>query len=540
MYCRFCGAKLPEDAAFCVKCGRNLSLTEAALQMTSMNGVLPSEKGPSAPILVEPIKTQAPDAQNAVSEDGTKADATAPDIATTIRMPEVTLAESNKHDPSDGDSPSETVNNEKSTEAVNPNGKDRKTGKRVWIAVILTVVVALVALVAVNYVASKQQNQSYSGSDPASVSNAKTDGLCSKMATAQGEIADGDCTADGKGTIAPSKGLLNLYDALKGSRTSDEQVIVSGSYTKYKDKQRPNLMVTSAMDNLGSGEDASAASKLASLLGESDASTFYTNLMPSDTSSIYVADSSDYKKVNSIAASFPWYRTRIAKYGSFVYQIGFLIQGDKPDRIFIGVEIYDASSIPDSITVQDSKPTTKESSKYSGQSNSSSTQEKQSSNTDFNDLWNSVVEGRDMTKLTGTYCRNDGNCVSLNANPNYSPSSYGESFPGVLSFVSGSSNPLPNGDAQSDLGFQYQSDPGLPSTKMPIDMMAGCQASAGCPEGSTVWVYYVMSGTGLEFFNGASVGVDSTNPPDSSRDFLIIGLSSGGVVSDDSVYYRKG
>ncbi|WP_146194689.1 hypothetical protein [Bifidobacterium callitrichidarum] len=159
---------------------------------------------------------------------------------------------------------------------------------------------------------------------------------------------------------------------------------------------------------------------------------------------------------------------------------------------------------------------------------------------DFTDLWNSVVEGQDMTKLTGTYCRNDGNCVSLNANPSYSPSSYGESFPGVLSFVSGSSNPLPNGDAQSDLGFQYQSDPGLPSTKMPIQMMAGCQASAGCSEGSTVSVYYVMSGTGLEFFNGASVGVDSTNPPDSSRDFLIIGLSSGGVVSDDSVYYRKG
>ncbi|MBW3089621.1 hypothetical protein [Bifidobacterium miconisargentati] len=160
---------------------------------------------------------------------------------------------------------------------------------------------------------------------------------------------------------------------------------------------------------------------------------------------------------------------------------------------------------------------------------------------DFTDLWNSVVEGRDMTKLTGTYCRNDGNCVSLNANLSYTPSSYGESFPGGLSFVSGDSNPLPNGDAQSDLGFQYQSDPGLPSTKMPIQMMAGCQGSAGCSEGSKVSVYYLMTGTDLDFFQQeyVSIPTDSSNPPDLSRDYLVIADSDGPAISNDTVYYRE-
>lgn len=160
----------------------------------------------------------------------------------------------------------------------------------------------------------------------------------------------------------------------------------------------------------------------------------------------------------------------------------------------------------------------------------------------FNDLWNSVVEGQNMTELAGTYCRNDGNCISLSANPNYIPSSYGENFPGILSFVSGSSSPLPNGDAQSDLGFQYQSDPGLPSAKIPIAMTAGCQASAGCPDGSQSLVYFVIAGTGLDFFQQeyVSIPTDSGNPPDSSRDYLAIAGRNGPTISNDTVYYREG
>lgn len=175
-----------------------------------------------------------------------------------------------------------------------------------------------------------------------------------------------------------------------------------------------------------------------------------------------------------------------------------------------------------------------------GDQGTSSSPSGSSADTDFVNLWHSVVDGQSVVPLAGTYCRQDGVCVSLNANPSYTPGTYGDEYPGSLAFASGIASPLPGGASQSDLGFQYQSQPALPSAKTPISLMAGCQGSAGCDDGSQTFVYFVMAGTGLDAVGQFSIPVAPGNPPDSSRDYLVMGTSaSGPTIADSTVFYRQ-
>ncbi|WP_241217086.1 hypothetical protein [Bifidobacterium goeldii] len=171
------------------------------------------------------------------------------------------------------------------------------------------------------------------------------------------------------------------------------------------------------------------------------------------------------------------------------------------------------------------------------QDQSSSSSASQPSYDDFASLWRSEVQGVDMTKLAGTYCRNDGTCIKLEANPGYDPTSEN---PGSLSLVKGDSSPLPDGDSKSELGFAYQSAQDMPDVKTPISMIAGCQGSAGC-ETEQFQVYYLMAGTGLDFFSQQyySIPVDSANLPDANRDYLVVGTTDGPTISADTVFYRK-
>ncbi|MBT1172231.1 hypothetical protein JS528_02410 [Bifidobacterium sp. MA2] len=377
------------------------------------------------------------------------------------------------------------------------------------------------------------QGRSSSGDDAAdSASNARSAETCSKATTVQGEIVVGDCTRGGEGTVALSKGLLALYEALKSSVINDEQVFVGG---KYKGDQQPDLMLTSAMDNLGSGRNASAANGLASLLGEDDAAAFYQSLVPSDTASIYMEDTADYKKRQSIEDSFPWYRAHIAGYGDFVYRIGFLIKGAQSNRIVIGVTVYDTSSVPSTITVQESKPAQTESDGSSDQGTPANTQKGQSVDTDFNDLWTSVVVNENLSRIAGKYCRKDGACVSINANGDHVAGDYSTN-PGTIGFVSGDSslNPLPQGASTLDLSFAYQQQD-TPTSAVPIDlqtMTTGCDAAsdASCVSG----VSYVASNAKTDEF---SERISSGNPPDTTKDYLVIGWTT--EVSDSTVFYRQ-
>lgn len=170
----------------------------------------------------------------------------------------------------------------------------------------------------------------------------------------------------------------------------------------------------------------------------------------------------------------------------------------------------------------------------------SSAPSESSTDTDFVNLWHSVVDGQSVIPLVGTYCRQDGVCISLNANPSYTPGTYGDEYPGSLAFASGIASPLPGGASRSDLGFQYQSQPALPSVRTPISLMAGCQGSAGCDDGSQTFVYFVMAGTGLDAVGQFSIPVAPGNPPDSSRDYLVMGTSaSGPTIADSTVFYRQ-
>ncbi|PWG66597.1 hypothetical protein DF196_03055 [Bifidobacterium callitrichidarum] len=104
-------------------------------------------------------------------------------------------------------------------------------------------------------------------------------------------------------------------------------------------------------------------------------------------------------------------------------------------------------------------------------------------------------------------------------------------------------SPLPDGNNQSELGFPYQSYESasvVPSVKTPISMLAGCQSTAGCATEQSA-VYFVMAGTGLDFFQQeyVSIPTDSSNPPDSSRDYLAIADRNGLTISNDTVYYRE-
>ncbi|PJM73455.1 hypothetical protein CS006_05320 [Bifidobacterium primatium] len=164
--------------------------------------------------------------------------------------------------------------------------------------------------------------------------------------------------------------------------------------------------------------------------------------------------------------------------------------------------------------------------------------ESRTSDDDFADLWKTTVDDNDWSKIAGDYCRADGVCVHIAKNDFYDPNTY-EGTPGTLSFTAGdsSSNPLPNGQSQVELGFQYQTKQTMPPSPEPFPMFAGCQGSAGCDQGSQEGVFFVMPGVDMQYFQRFSI--DSNNPPDNSRDYLVIGHPGETTISDQSVFYRK-
>ncbi|WP_163200204.1 MULTISPECIES: zinc ribbon domain-containing protein, partial [Bifidobacterium] len=165
--------------------------------------------------------------------------------------------------------------------------------------------------------------------------------------------------------------------------------------------------------------------------------------------------------------------------------------------------------------------------------------ESRTSDDDFADLWKTTVDDSDWSKIAGDYCRADGVCVHIAKNDSYDPNIASDETPGALSFASGdsSSNPLPNGRSQVKLGFQYQTKQTMPSSPEPFPMFAGCQGSMGCEQGSQEGVFFVMPGVDMQYFQRFSI--DSNNPPDNSRDYLVIGHPEETTISDQSVFYRK-
>lgn len=211
------------------------------------------------------------------------------------------------------------------------------------------------------------------------------------------------------------------------------------------------------------------------------------------------------------------------------------VQTSQPAQTEQSQSESESSQSNTSETPQSDSSTSSDESSQDSQSTQSSAS--QAVDSDFTDLWQSVVDNADMTRLAGTYCRQDGACVKLVVD---SGDTSGMQRLGSLSFKSSGSSPLPDGASQSALGFQYQSAQPLPSVKTPISMLAGCQGSAGCETGQT-GVYFMAAGTGLDFFSQQydPIPVDSSHLPDSSREYLIIADSNGPEISDSTVFYRK-
>lgn len=524
-YCRFCGALLPEEALFCAKCGKATAVED-------------SESAEAAP----DYSTFDEEEQSSVADNDVE---------------ELDAAADNKEAQDEHDTESESEPNA-DNEPCQLNRSDEQADQRpeaaherqsiqrkkwnrkriITITVIVLIVIAVITGAVMSLRLTTQSNKDQESSA----------GGGSDCFALSGAPYDGSCDEDSKDN--PSAALKYLYSQLNGKTVGDESVQLGGRNTSADDGV-PYLFIGSVVENLhyGSGVlwyfgeaiGVNPASYLPPMVSDALSAVGYNESVLSFNGSL---DDTGIEKIEDFKKQVPYYRYSVSGYGDIVFGlVAYSVDGGH--QFAVNISVYAADDLPDWVSnIKDSgKATQSKSAESSDSSKKSVNNNSTTGDGDFTDLWNSVVGGVDMTKLVGTYCSQDDTCVSIEANPDYIRWNYDTGLPGSISFTEGSSNPLPEGNNRANLGFQYQdyqSARVVPQTKTPISMFAGCQSSAGCGD-SQMPVYYVMSGTDLSFFQRDyfSYSIDSNNPPDSSRDYLVIANQNGPTISSDTVYYKR-
>ena len=528
-YCRFCGALLPEEALFCTKCGK---ATAAESGETDE-----SKPDDSEPVIDE----QSPSAANGAKE------------------PDIVL--NDEENPDGRDAADESARNadsheshwlkrsedqlDRETEVARERKEDQQKQKWNRKRIITIAVVALIIIAAIigAVLGSRPTTQSNKSQDSTSGSDAAS--KCYAVSTSGDSIYNRSCDSDSEDN--PSATLKYLYKQLSSKTVGDESVQLIGRDTSTDRVPVPYLLIYSPVENLqyengvlwyfGKAIGENPFSYLPRMVSDAAGAVGYNESVLGFDGSPYDANGF-VEKMYDFEKQVPHYRYSVSGYGDVVFGlVTYSLDGGKQFKVSISV--YDAEDVPDWVTdIHDSSQTTQSNSSTSDNDQAPSNNGSTSVDTDFTDLWTTTVDNNDWSKIAGDYCRVDGVCVHIAKNDSYDPNAYDET-PGTLSFTVGdsSSNPLPNGQSQVELGFQYQTKQTMPSSPEPFPMFAGCQGSAGCDQGSQEGVFFVMPGVDMQYFQRFSI--DSSNLPNNSRDYLVIGHPGSTTISDRTVFYRK-
>ncbi|MBW3081594.1 zinc ribbon domain-containing protein [Bifidobacterium saguinibicoloris] len=526
-YCRFCGALLPEGALFCTKCGKATAVVESG------------EADESAPDDSEPMD----ESQSSVAEDGAEEFDIALDEESKQNERDVT--DESGQDADDDEphwwkrSDDQVIRESEAAQERRATQQKQKWNRKriIVIIVVALIIVAAVVGAVLNFRSTTQPGKSHEASEGS--------GSNSECFVVSGAPYDESCDSDSEDN--PSATLRYLFKQLSDKTIGNESVQLGGrnASTEFV----PYVYIGSSVGNLqyesgvlwyfGKTIGANPFSYLSPMVSKALGTVGYNESVLSFNGSL---DEAGVQKVEDFKKQVPYYRYSVSGYGDVVFGVvAYSVDGGQ--QFAVDIIVYDADNLPDWVTnIHDSNQTTQSDSSTSSSNQNAESSDSSAVDTDFADLWKTTVDDNDWSKIAGDYCRADGVCVHIAKNDFYDPNTY-EGTPGTLSFTAGdsSSNPLPNGQSQVELGFQYQTKQTMPSSPEPFPMFAGCQGSMGCDQGSQENVYFVMPGVNMQYFQQEYFyyPIDSGNPPDSSRDYLVIGQQRETTISDQSVFYRK-
>ncbi|WP_133124783.1 zinc ribbon domain-containing protein [Bifidobacterium margollesii] len=501
-YCRFCGALLPEEALFCTKCGKATA----------------AESGDEESY-TEADKERGQGERDAADESARNAD---DHESHWLKRSEDRL--------------------DRETEAARERKEDQQKQKWNRKRIIVVAVVALIVIAAIisAVLGSRPTTQSNKSQDSTSGSDAAS--KCVAVSKSGDSIYDRSCDSDSEDN--PSATLKYLYKQLSSKTVGDESVQLSGRDTSTD--RVPYFFISSSVEKLqyengvlwyfGKAIGENPFSYLPRMVSDAAGAVGYNESVLGFDGSPY--DANEFvEKTDDFEKQVPYYRYSVSGYGDVVVGlVTYSLDGGKQFKVFIFV--YDAEDVPDWVTdIHDSSRTTQSNSSTSNNDQAPGNNGSTSVDTDFTDLWTAVAIKENLSKIAGEYCRNDGACVKINANIGHTAGDY-STKPGEISFTSGdqASNPLPDQSAELGLSFAFQQQPTtVPDTVTPIDMQTmtdGCNAASdsSCQAGVT----YVMPGAGASRFSDR---VESGNPPDGNKSYLVIGWQT--KVSNDTVFYRK-
>ncbi|MBT1174967.1 hypothetical protein JS530_05535 [Bifidobacterium sp. LC6] len=179
------------------------------------------------------------------------------------------------------------------------------------------------------------------------------------------------------------------------------------------------------------------------------------------------------------------------------------------------------------------------------QAQQSDTQKQLDLYSNFKQLWDGLSMGNPTNgsdALDGTYCRKDGACLQVA----HAPTDY---VYGTVKYAGGGSNPLFDA-GPLELDFNYQAETLLPSVIKSIylkaglhDEMCGSMMQSDCTEQH---LYYAPAGMDLMAVAGQGANstdvllrgfnIDSSDLPDSSKAYLIVGSVNSIRELEDGVY----